>query len=286
VSAGNSAPGTGQTSQTIGEQRTRSIINMPKMIRVAAVQMRSGPDVSENLSEAVTAIEQAANGGAQIIVFPEATMFWFGGRLIDVAEPMDGPFATRLQEEAARYRVTVVAGLFEPVGDGRVYNTLLLTGPDGTTTYRKVHLYDAFGARESDMVASGSEYVVFESFGTKIGLATCYDVRFADQFNYFGNQGAELIVISASWGDGPGKAEQWDLLIRARAMDSQAWIVACDQAWQEPRGTAPLGVGRSAIVDPTGVVHGRLSAAPDLLMMDIDLELVREVRARIPILGV
>jgi len=93
-----------------------------------------------------------------------------------------------------------------------------------------------------------------------------------------------LIIVPASWGDGPGKAEQWDLLIRARAADSEAWLVACDQAWQPPKGTAPLGIGQSSVVDPTGNVRARLASEAELMVFDINLGNVEAVRARIPIL--
>ena len=185
--------------------------------------------------------------------------------------------------------MTVVVGLFEPAGDGRVHNTLLVTGPAGEATYRKVHLFDAFDSRESDTVAPGEGYVVVDVDGgdagpVRVGLATCYDVRFADQFTALGARGAELVVLPASWGDGPGKAEQWDVLVRARALDAQAWLLAAAQAWQEPVRGAPLGIGRSALVDPLGAVHQRLGAEPDLLVGEVDLDLVAEVRARIPVL--
>jgi deaminated glutathione amidase len=112
--------------------------------------------------------------------------------------------------------VVVIAGLFEPAPGGRVHNTLLATGPGIDASYRKIHLYDAFGSRESDLVAPGKELVTITVQIVTIGLATCYDLRFADQFTALGRAGAELIVVPASWGAGPGKEEQWDLLTRAR----------------------------------------------------------------------
>ena len=132
--------------------------------------------------------------------------------------------------------------MFEPAPDRGVYNTLLATGPLVVfyVAYRKIHLFDAFGARESDLVAPGRERVVIEVGGVRVGLATCFDLRFADQFTALGRDGAELVVVPASWGAGPGKEEQWDLLTRARATDAQAWLLACDQAWAPPTGSDPL----------------------------------------------
>lgn len=178
----------------------------------------------------------------------------------------------------------MVAGLFTPAADGRVRNTLLATGAGVEASYDKIHLYDAFGSRESDLVEAGTEHVAVDALGTRIGLATCYDLRFADQFTALGRAGVEVVCVPASWGDGPGKAEQWDLLVRARAMDAQAWLVACDQAWTPARGADPLGVGRSAVVDALGGVRARLGHQPDLLVTTIDPAVVADVRARVPIL--
>jgi predicted amidohydrolase len=150
--------------------------------------------------------------------------------------------------------------------------------------YRKIHLFDAFGSRESAVVAPGEGLVRIQVDGVSVGLATCYDVRFADQFSALGRAGSELVVLPASWGDGPGKAEQWDLLTRARAADAQAWLLACDQAWTPARGRAPLGIGRSVLADPTGTVRARLGSEVGLLIAQIDTELVRGVRERVPIL--
>lgn len=192
------------------------------MIRIAAAQFSASEDPRENLTTIEGLIGQAAQAGAQIVVFPEAAMIRFGVPLRDAAEPLDGPFAEGVRTAAGEAGVTAIVGMFTPHEDGRVRNTLLATGPDAEASYDKIHLYDAFGSRESKTVAPGSEHVTFSAAGTTIGLATCYDLRFADQFTALGRAGAELVCVPASWGDGPGKAEQWDLLVRARAMDAQA----------------------------------------------------------------
>ena len=253
-------------------------------LHVAAAQLSSGPDPVANLATATDAIREAAAGGAELIALPEATSVCFGTDLRSVAEPLDGPFATGLRKVAADLGVVVVAGLFEPAADGRVHNTVLVTGPGVETAYRKIHLYDAFGSRESDTVAPGNELVTFEWRDVRIALATCYDLRFADQFTALGRLGAELIVVPASWGAGPGKEEQWDLLTRARAADAQAWLLACDQAYVPPAGTDPLGIGRSSLTTPLGQTSARLDAAVGTLHATIDTAVVGAVRARVPIL--
>lgn len=255
------------------------------LLTVAAAQLTSGPDPAANLELVTDAIAAAAARGARLVVTPEATMACFGTDLRAVAEPLDGPWAGAVRAAAHAHGITAVVGMFEPAADGRVHNTLLVAQPSGdSTAYRKIHLFDAFGSRESDVVAPGDERVQIDVDGVPVGLATCYDVRFADQFSALGRAGAELVLLPASWGDGPGKAEQWDLLTRARAADAQAWLLGCDQAWTVPRGRAPLGLGRSVLADPTGAVRSRLGSEPGLLVAEIDTDLVREVRQRVPIL--
>jgi predicted amidohydrolase len=280
---GRSTPGgdalsTAETAESTPPAAERS------PLRVAAAQILTGADPVANLAGAVEAVRCAADAGAALVALPEATLAAFGSDLRAVAEPLDGPFATGLRKVAEETGVVVVAGLFEPSADGRVYNTLLATGPGVEASYRKIHLYDAFGSRESDLVAPGKELVTFELEGLTVGLATCYDLRFADQFSALGRLGAQLVVVPASWGAGPGKEEQWDLLTRARASDAQAWLLACDQAWTPPSGTDPLGIGRSVLADPLGRVNARLGSETGLLLGTVDAELAAATRQRVPIL--
>ncbi|MGH3435717.1 MAG: carbon-nitrogen hydrolase family protein [Sciscionella sp.] len=252
-------------------------------MRIAVAQLSASSDPMANLHEVGRQVKDAAAAGASLAVLPEATMCRFGTDLASVAEPLVGPFATGVRQIAEQHRVTVIAGMFTPADQGRVHNTLLITGPEGEHSYNKIHLYDAYGSRESDTVAPGQELVTFELEGVTIGVATCYDLRFADQFSALGRVGAELVAVSASWGEGPGKAEQWELLVRARALDSQAWVLACDQAWNPPEGSDPLGLGNSMIVDPFGHIRDQLGHEPDLLISDIDPAVSRRARHRIPL---
>ncbi len=258
---------------------------MTTALRLAACQFSAGGDWRANLERIGSAAAMAAERGARVAVFPEAAMARFGSDLAAVSQPLDGPFADGVRTIAERTGLLVVAGMFTPADDGRVHNTLLVTGAGVETHYDKIHLFDAFGSRESDTVAAGSSLTTFSAFGTTFGLATCFDLRFADQFTQLGRRGAEVVLVPASWGEGPGKAEQWDLLVRARAMDAQAWLLACDQAWTAPSGTDPLGIGRSAWIDPLGGVRARLAAGEGLLLTDVEPDLVAQVRARVPVLG-
>ena len=126
--------------------------------------------------------------------------------------------------------------------------------------------------------------VTIEVDGWQVGLATCYDVRFADHFTALGRAGAQLVVLPASWGDGPGKASQWDLLTRARAHDAQAWLLGVGQAWTADSVRGPYGIGRSVLADPTGEVRARLGGGEDVLVAEVDRDLVDRTRATIPLL--
>ena len=147
-----------------------------------------------------------------------------------VAEPADGPWANRLREIADRAGLVIVAGMFTPSPDGRVYNTLRAVGGGVDAGYDKIHLFDAFGFQESETVAPGRDPVLISVAGVTIGLSTCYDVRFPGLYTRLADQGAEIICVAASWGAGPGKIEQWQLLTRARALDSTAFVLAAGQA--------------------------------------------------------
>ncbi|MGW1281709.1 carbon-nitrogen hydrolase family protein [Streptomyces tsukubensis] len=259
-------------------------------MRIALSQLTTGPDPARNLGLVREQTRLAADAGARLVAFPEATMACFGTRLAPVAEPLDGPWATEVRQIAKETGAVVVAGMFTPAADGRVTNTLLATGPGVETSYDKIHLYDAFGFTESATVAPGSRVVTFDLEGVRIGLATCYDVRFPELFRAHADAGAVVSLLPASWGAGEGKRDQWELLVRARALDATLWVAAVDQADPAATGApaapgAPTGIGHSAVVGPDGTVRERLPAAPGLLIADIDPDEVAAVRRAVPVLA-
>jgi deaminated glutathione amidase len=259
-------------------------------LRVAVAQILSGSDPEENLELVATQTAKAAEQDAQLVVFPEATMRRFGLPLAEIAEPVDGPWSHQLRKIAEHHQLVVVAGMFTQGDAGRVYNTLRAVGPGVDAHYHKIHLFDAFGFRESDTVAPGTEPVMITVGETKIGLSTCYDVRFPGLYIQLAELGAEVICVAASWGAGPGKVEQWQLLTRTRGLDSTCYLVAAGQA--DPvaagltaAGNAPTGVGYSAVISPGGDVLQALGAKPGLLVADLHLNVVAETRAAIPVLA-
>jgi deaminated glutathione amidase len=259
-------------------------------LRVALAQIISGSQPEENLELVATRTAEAAQQNAELVIFPEATMRRFGLPLAEIAEPIEGPWAQRLRKIAEHHQVVVVAGMFTPSDDGRVKNTLRAVGPDVDAHYHKIHLFDAFGFRESDTVAPGAEPVMITVGEAQVGLTTCYDVRFPSLYVRLAELGADVMCVAASWGAGAGKVEQWQLLTRARALDSTSYVIAAGQA--DPTttgatfdGAAPTGVGHSVAISPRGEVLESLSAEPGLLVVDLDLEVVSQTRAAIPVLA-
>jgi predicted amidohydrolase len=259
-------------------------------LRTALCQFTAGTDPEENLRAMDALAQRAAGEGAQLAVFPEAAMARFGIPLAPVAQPLDGPWADGVREMARQHELTVVAGMFTPSPDGRVTNTLLATGPGVDTSYDKIHLYDAFGFSESDTVAPGAKVVTIDVADVRVGLATCYDVRFPELFRAHADEGAVLSVLPASWGAGPGKRSQWELLARARALDATVWLAAVGQAPPGPGADiaeptkAPTGIGHSMLVGPDGRIREEAGQESELIVADVDVEETERVRRAVAVL--
>jgi len=255
-------------------------------MRIALAQIQSGTDPSANLEVVADYSHRAAEAGAAMVLFPEATMCRFGVSLKRIAEPLDGPWASGVRAVAERSGIVVVAGMFCPSDDGRVTNTLLATGPGVDAHYHKIHLYDAFGFTESRTVAPGFDPAIIEVDGVAVGLTTCYDIRFPEQYVELAQRGARVLTVHASWGSGPGKLDQWTLLARARAIDATSIVAAVGQAYpgDDVAAVGPTGVGGSIVCSPTGDVVGAIGPDPDLLVVDVDLDSVEQARATVAVL--
>ena len=258
-------------------------------MRIAMAQITSGTDPASNLALVAEHTREAAQQGARLVVFPEATMCRFGVPLGPVAQPLDGPWASGVVELAREHQISIVAGMFTPADDGRVSNTLLIAQPDGTVAaYNKIHLYDAFGFTESKTVAPGDNPVTVDIDGVTVGVATCYDIRFPALFTALAGQGAELIVVPASWGAGPGKQHQWEVLATARALDSTTFVAAVGQALPDDpdlrESSAPTGIGHSQLTDPFGSVVAAYDESAQVGVHDIDLAAVNKARAALAVL--
>lgn len=262
-------------------------------VRVALAQLTI-PEHFEELRALIarTAADAAARG-ARILVLPEATLTPFGTDLAAAARAHAGPFEELVQQLADRHGLVVVAGSFTPVpGDeGKVRNTLVVRGPSAdapriSVEYDKIHLYDAHGHQESATVEPGGALACFDLGGIRFGLATCYDVRFPEQFAALARAGAHAVLLPVSWADGPGKAEQLRILLRARALDATVAILAADQVPPSGYdGPGSRGVGGTAAIGPLGEVRGELAPGElGLVAVDVDIDAVLEARAALPVL--
>lgn len=254
-------------------------------VRAAVVQLEAGADAEANARVAADAIAEAAADGARLVVLPEYSAAWAPRLSVSLAQPTDGTFAMAIRAAARTAGVHVVAGTIEPgptASAERVRNVAVAIGPDGSLTgrYVKVHLFDAFGTRESDVLAPGepgpSNTLVFDVDGLTLGVATCYDLRFPEIFRTLVDGGAQAIAVIAAWAAGPGKADQLVTLARARAIENTAYVLLASQIG---RGRA----GHSLLVDPSGAVLAEADGSePAVLCADLSTAVVEDVRRAVP----
>lgn len=256
------------------------------VVRVTIGQLAVARDHGANREVVGDVIDTAGRLAADLVVLPEyACGYDPRGVGVEHAEPLDGPFVALLRERAARAGVAVVAGMLVPSDDDptRAVNTVVAVTPDGRLagTYRKVHLYDAFGHRESDRLEPGpadAPPLVLPVAGLRFGVLTCYDLRFPESARRCVDAGANALVVPAAWADGPLKATHWRALAVARAIENTSVVVAV--------GMAGKGVvGRSLVVDPDGVVAVEFDERPAVRTVDLDPGRLGEVREANPSLA-
>lgn len=252
-------------------------------LRIGLVQQASGlePEANRGL------LDRLAPREADLVVFPEAFARDFGKAGSDVsavAEPLDGPFATEVARVAEDRGATVVAGMFETAEDpGRPFNTLVVRG-GCEAAYRKIHLYDSFGYRESDALTGGALTPTVVSVpdgrggGVPTGLMTCYDLRFPELARALVDAGAELLVVPAAWVAGPRKVDHWRTLLRARAIENTVYVAAAAQS-------GPRYCGHSMLVDPLGDVLIEAGDGDEVVMGAIDRATLVKARETNPSLA-
>jgi predicted amidohydrolase len=247
---------------------------------VHVIQLRYGDDETVAERTARVADLVRAQSDADLVVLPE---LWPQGgfsydRWEDEAEPMDGPVVEAMRDAARAVGSALHMGSFvERDAAGQLFNTSVLLGADGETlaTYRKVHLF-GFGEGEPKLMTGGDRVVVHES----LGLATCYDLRFPEQFRLLLDAGAEVVLVVAAW---PAKrVAHWRLLAQARAVENQSYVVACNTAGTH--AGVPMG-GHSIVVDPWGAVLAEAGDHEEVLVVDLDLDLVGSTRSSFPVLA-
>lgn len=260
-------------------------------LTAAVAQLSSRAVVAENLAVVARVVREAAAGGARLVVLPEN--FAFMGPELDkrrIAEPLGDPAApiqSALFELARQERVTLIAGGFPEASSDpdRPHNTSLMIAPDGeiTAAYRKIHLFDVeLGGesyRESQATSPGGEVVSARAAGFEVGLSICYDLRFPELYRRLVDRGAELITVPAAFTLNTGK-EHWHVLLRARAIEAQCYVLAAAQWGHHPGGRATYG--HALICDPWGTVIAEASDGVGFALARIDREFLRRVRSRVP----
>jgi predicted amidohydrolase len=262
-------------------------------VRVAAVQMTSTDDVAANLAAASKHVAEAAALRAELVALPENFAFLRReGEPIPCAQDLDGEIVGTLRELAARHRIWLLGGTFpEATASGeRVHNTSVAVDPQGriAALYRKIHLFDvdlsAHGGsayRESDRVAPGAELAHVETPFGGIGLSVCYDVRFPELYRALAARGVRFLAVPAAFARETGR-DHWEVLLRARAIENQAFVIAAAQVGDH--GGGRTSYGRSMIVDPWGLVLARAPDAPGVVVADCRLEEQDRIRAALPAL--
>ncbi|TVQ86496.1 MAG: carbon-nitrogen hydrolase family protein [Deltaproteobacteria bacterium] len=262
------------------------------MMLAAAVQMTSTSDVERNFAQLEDGVRRAARAGAALITTPEACNY-LGPHSEKVrrAESLNGPTITRLAALARELSVHLLVGSFNEKSDepDRCYNTSVLLSPQGEVlgTYRKMHLFDvdhsaAVRFLESKTCKAGDQPAVIETPLGKIGLAICYDLRFPELFRWQVDHGAEILCVPSAFTATTGAAH-WHALLRARAIECQAYVIAPGQVGDHDDEGLRATYGHSLIVDPWGVVIGEASDGPSLALAELDLNRVREVRRAMPL---
>ncbi len=253
-------------------------------MRVAVAQFAATMDLEANRARIAVLAAAAAESRARLLVLPEASMLDFGEAgddLLGPSEPLDGPFVEELTRLARRLDLTIVAGMFERIpGDPRIYNTAVAVSPEGLAgSYRKRHLFDAFGDRESDRIRPGdSGPLLLDLEGFKAAVVICYDIRFPSFIEGAAGAGADILLVPSAWVAGPNKEDHWMVMARARAMENTIYVAGAGQ-------TPPRYCGRSMVADPMGVPIAGLAEAEGVATAEVSRERLTAVRERLPLLA-
>lgn len=261
-------------------------------MRIALCQTNSGGDVAANEAQAFALLEEAASAGVDLAALPEVWPCQGSARDVRAAaEPVPGPRVERLAELARRFRIWIHGGSVLELDGERTYNTSVLLDREGeiVATYRKIHLFDADPpggqpSRESFIYSAGDEVVVAETEFGRAGLSICYDVRFPELYRQLAVQGATIAFVPAAFRYETG-VDHWDVLIRARAIEDQCFVIAAAQwgTWGPP-GRERRNFGNSVVVDPWGRVLARAPDGVGVTLAELDLGEVERVRRILPAL--
>jgi deaminated glutathione amidase len=256
------------------------------MGKIAVAQIESSTEKQANLDVGLKLINEASHRGAELIVFPEFLMAFSpasqcAAELTELAESIDGPFVTALCAAAKKSKIATVATIYETASvPNRVYDTAVWIDDSGNiaSVYRKLHLYDAFGFKESDKFHPGSDIAPLTALGDgRFGMMICYDLRFPELARMLTLQGANILLAPSGWVQGDLKLDHWQTMIKARALENGCYVIAPDQVGN-------IYVGHSMAVDPLGRTLVDLGENEGVEVIDLDFNLVYETREKLPLL--
>lgn len=262
---------------------------MKKKFRAAVVQMKSSVNKEQNLAYSLNLINEAVKNKAQLICFPEFQMAYSPPKqkpeeLHKIAEKIDGNFISTLSSSAKRNKINVIATLYEFIDTNKqnhkVFDTAVIINELGKleSVYRKVHLYDALGFKESKKLIAGSiiERPTRTSVGN-IGLLICYDMRFPEISRILTVNGARILISPSAWVAGFMKQEHWEIMLKARAIENGVYVIA-------PNQLGNIYCGRSMVIDPFGTTLVDMGNREGMEIMDIDNSRINTIRRRLPLL--
>ena len=255
-------------------------------MKVALVQFKASVNKEENLKKIISYISKASSKKALLCAFPEFMMFYTKSsqtskELASLSETINGNFISSISKAAKENRIQVVGSFYEKSKkNNRVYDTSFVINNSGKviSTYRKIHLYDALGFKESDKMIPGSK--ITKPIGTsigKIGMMICYDLRFPEMSRALAIAGSEVLIVPSAWVKGPMKEEHWITINKTRAIENGCYVIAPDQVGN-------IYCGRSLVVDPYGKVLVDMKKKQGISFVDIDLKKVKETRKVLPLL--
>ncbi len=255
-------------------------------MKVALVQFKASVNKEENLKKIISYISKASSKKALLCAFPEFMMFYTKSsqtskELASLSETINGNFISSISKAAKENRIQVVGSFYEKSKkNNRVYDTSFVIDNSGKviSTYRKIHLYDALGFKESDKMIPGSK--ITKPIGTsigKIGMMICYDLRFPEMSRALAIAGSEVLIVPSAWVKGPMKEEHWITINKTRAIENGCYVIAPDQVGN-------IYCGRSLVVDPYGKVLVDMKKKQGIIFVDIDLKKVKEIRKVLPLL--
>ena len=255
-------------------------------MKVAVVQFKASTNKETNLKKIINYISKAAQNKAALVAFPEFMMFYTNSsqtpkQLASLAETINGNFVNTIAKTAKQYRIQVIGSFYEKSNKkDRVYDTSFVIDKTGKviSTYRKIHLYDALGFRESDKMTSGSKITkpVKTSIG-KVGMMICYDLRFPEMSRSLASSGSEVLVAPSAWVKGDMKEEHWITINKTRAIENGCYVIAPDQVGN-------IYCGRSVVVDPYGKILLDMKKKQGIGYVNIELKKIKQIRKVLPLL--